>query len=139
MLIELKQLKDIANWMKAEHPAEFPEVLQGIFFMDGNVLPDYCLTMYSSEWNAHQRTLLLRIYDPVIWTFHSSMAGRILLYFVKFSRFSYLFRFSARAHYADRVWIVCAAVAGRFFDRSRSEHSEWGYLESHKLVFRQSS
>ncbi|MEO6862874.1 MAG: hypothetical protein ABI180_15280 [Microcoleus sp.] len=97
MLIELKQLKDIANWMKAEHPAEFPEVLQGIFFMDGNVLPDYCLTMYSSEWNAHQRTLLLRIYDPVIWTFHSSMAGRILLYFVKFSRFSYLFRFSDAA------------------------------------------
>jgi hypothetical protein len=31
MLIEEKQLKDIANWMKVEHPAELPEVLQGIF------------------------------------------------------------------------------------------------------------
>ena len=45
MLIEEKQLKDIANWMKVEPPAELPEVLQGIFFMDGNVLPYDCLTM----------------------------------------------------------------------------------------------
>jgi len=52
MLIEKKQLKDIANRMKVEHPAELPEVLQGIFFMDGNVLPDDCLTMYCSDWNA---------------------------------------------------------------------------------------
>jgi len=94
MLIEEKQLKDIANWMKVEHPAELPEVLQGIFFMDGNVLPDDCLTMYSSDWNAEQLTLLLRVFDPVIWTFHSSMAGRMLLYLVKFSRCTYLFRFS---------------------------------------------
>jgi len=42
----------MANWMKVEHPAELPEVLQGIFFMDGNVLPDDCLTVYSSDWNA---------------------------------------------------------------------------------------
>ncbi|MEG4323269.1 MULTISPECIES: hypothetical protein [unclassified Microcoleus] len=94
MLIETKKLKDIATWMKTEHPPEFPEVLQGIFFMDGNILPDYCLTMYNSEWNAEQRTLLLRIYEPVVWSFHASMAGRMLLYAVKFSRFSYLFRFS---------------------------------------------
>ncbi len=94
MLIEEKQLKDIANWMKVEHPAELPEVLQGIFFMDGNVLPDDCLTMYSSDWNAEQLTLLLRVFDPVIWTFYSSMAGRMLLYLVKFSRCTYLFRFS---------------------------------------------
>lgn len=80
--------------MKVEHPAELPEVLQGIFFMDGNVLPDDCLTMYSSDWNADQLTLLLRVFDPVIWTFHSSMGGRILVYLVKFSRFTYLFRFS---------------------------------------------
>ena len=66
MLIEEKQLKDIANWIKVEHPAELPEVLQGIFFMDGNVLPDDCLTMYSSGWNAEQRTLLLHVFDPVI-------------------------------------------------------------------------
>ncbi|MBW3585530.1 MAG: hypothetical protein KY448_06690 [Cyanobacteria bacterium 0813] len=94
MLIEKKQLKDIPNWMKVEHPAELPEVLQGILFMDGNGLPDHCLTMYSSEWNAENLTLLLRVFDPVIWTFHSSTAGRLLLHFVKLARFTYLFRFS---------------------------------------------
>jgi hypothetical protein len=80
--------------MKVEHPAELPEVLQGIFFMDGNVLPDDCLTVYSSDWNADQLTLLLRVFDPAIWTFNSSMGGRMLVYLVKFSRFTYLFRFS---------------------------------------------
>jgi len=50
--------------------------------------------MYSSDWNPDQLTLLLRIFDPVIWTFHSSMGGRMLVYLVKFSRFTYLFRFS---------------------------------------------
>ena len=62
--------------------------------MDGNVLPDDCLTLYSSGWNADQLRLLLRVFDPVIWTFHSSMAGRMLVYLVKFSRFTYLCRFS---------------------------------------------
>jgi hypothetical protein len=93
ILIEKKQLKDIANWMKVEHSAELSEVLQGIFFMDGNVLPDDCLTMYCSDWNADQLTLLLHVFDPVIWTFHSSMAGRMLVYLAKSSRFTYLFRF----------------------------------------------
>ena len=45
ILIEKKQLKEIADWMKVEHPAQLPEVLQGIFFMDVHVLPDDCLTM----------------------------------------------------------------------------------------------
>ena len=76
--------------MKVEHRAELPEVLQGIFFMDGNVLPDDCFTMYSSDWNADQLTLLLRVFDPVIWTFHSSMGGRMLVYLVKFSVLPYL-------------------------------------------------
>lgn len=92
--IEKKQIKDIATWMQVEHPTELPEVLQGIFFMDGNGLPDYCLTMQSAEWNPENLTLLLRVFDPIIWSFHSSPAGRMLLHFVHFSRFTYLFRFS---------------------------------------------
>jgi hypothetical protein len=66
--------------MKVEHPAELSEVLQSIFFMDGNVLPDDCLTVYSSDGNSDQLTLLLRVFDPVIWTFRSSMGGRMLVY-----------------------------------------------------------
>ena len=66
--IEQKQIKDIATWMQVEQPAQLPEVLEGIFFMDGNVLPDYCITMQSAEWNADNLTLLLRVFDPVIWS-----------------------------------------------------------------------
>jgi hypothetical protein len=92
--IEKKQNKDIATWMQVEHPTELPEVLKGIFFMDGNVLPDYCITMQSADWNPNNLTLLLRVYDPIIWSFHSSVAGRMLLQLAHFSRFSYLFRFT---------------------------------------------
>ena len=35
LLIKKKQLKDIANSMKVEHPAELPKVLQGIFLWAG--------------------------------------------------------------------------------------------------------
>jgi hypothetical protein len=94
MTIAKKQMKDIGTWMQVEQPAELPEVLKGIFFMDGNALPDHCLTMQRAEWNAENLTILLRIFDPIIWSFHTSLAGRILLYFVSFSRLTYLFRFS---------------------------------------------
>ena len=94
IIIENKQNKDIATWMQVEHPKELPEVLKGIFFMDGNALPDYCLTMQSADWNPDNLTLLLRVFDPIIWSFHSSPAGRMLLQFVHWTRFSYLFRFS---------------------------------------------
>ncbi|MGL5060735.1 MAG: hypothetical protein ACRC62_12220 [Microcoleus sp.] len=92
--IEKKQNQDIATWMQVEQPNELPEVLKGIFFMDGNGLPDYCLTMQTAEWNPRNLTLLLRVFDPIIWSFHSSSAGRMLIYLVNFARITYLFRFS---------------------------------------------
>ncbi len=94
LTIEKKQIKDIAIWMQVEYPTELPEILNGIFFMDGNGLPDYCLTMQSADWNVENLTLLLRVFDPIIWSFHSSIAGRILLQFVNFARVTYLFRFT---------------------------------------------
>lgn len=121
--IEKKQIKDIATWMQVEHPAELPEVLQGIFFMDGNVLPDYCLTMQSADWNPNNRTLLLRVFDPIIWSFHSSAAGRMLLQLVHFSRITYLFRFSdetlQHAHITPIVfeWSVPPWIVDFLIDR----------------------
>ncbi len=101
MLIQKKQLKDIATWMKAEHPTEFPEILQGIFFMDGNILPDNCITMSSSKWNPDNLTLLLPVFAPKIWTFHATLSGKVLLYFVKFSQVTYLFQFTEQTlHHA---------------------------------------
>jgi hypothetical protein len=102
MPIKIEQLKDIATWMRAEKPSELPAILQGIFFMDGNRLPDDCLTLYDSKWNADKLTLSLPVYAPMKWTFHASKAGRRLLLFVKFVRLTYVIRFEdetlQRAH-----------------------------------------
>ena len=94
MEIQKKQLKDIATWMKPEKLTELPEILQGIFFMDGNILPDDCLTMSGGKWNPDDLTLSLPVAAPKIWTFHSSLAGKMLLYGAKLSRITYLFRFT---------------------------------------------
>lgn len=126
MLIKKKQLKDIVTWMKVKHPTELPEVLQGIFFMDGNGLPDDCLTMYGSEWNADTLTLLLPVFAPVRWTFHSSTAGRILLHLVRFSRLTYSIRFSnetlQRAHITPILfrWYVPQWIVDFLMDRDES-------------------
>lgn len=123
IIIENKQNRDIATWMQVEHPKELPEVLKGIFFMDGNGLPDYCLTMQNADWNAENLTLLLRVFDPIIWSFHSSPAGRMLIYFVNFARVTYLFRFSDetldRAHITPILfgWHLPRWMVDFLFDR----------------------
>lgn len=102
MLIKKEQLKDIATWMTPEESTELPEVLQGVFFMDGNALPDHCLTLYGSKWEGDTLTLLLHVFAPMKWAFHASTAGRLLLYFVRFARLTYKIRFETatlqRAH-----------------------------------------
>ena len=123
IIIESKQNKDIANWMQVEDPKELPEVLKGIFFMDGNGLPDYCLTMQTAEWNPDNLTLLLRVFDPIIWSFHASPAGRMLIYLVNFARVTYLFRFSdetlQQAHITPILfgWQVPQWMVDFLFDR----------------------
>ncbi|MCU0542236.1 MAG: hypothetical protein MUE44_08585 [Oscillatoriaceae cyanobacterium Prado104] len=121
--IEKKQNQDIATWMQVENPNPLPEVLKGIFFMDGNGLPDYCLTMQNAEWNPNNLTLLLRVFDPIIWSFHDSPAGRMLIYFVNFARVTYLFHFSdatlQHAHITPVLfgWQVPRWMVDFLFDR----------------------
>lgn len=93
MVIKQQQLSNIATWMTGEESKDLPEVLQGLFFMDGNPLPDDCITMYNSQWDAKNLTLLLQVFAPIQWTFHDSIAGRLLIYFVKLFRVTYEFHF----------------------------------------------
>ena len=62
MVIKQQQLSNIATWMTGEESKDLPEVLQGLFFMDGNPLPDDCITMYNSQWDAKNLTLLLQVF-----------------------------------------------------------------------------
>ncbi len=76
--IEERRFSDIDTWMPTGRGTNLPEVLQGIYFMDGNPFPEDCLTL-NSTWDAETRTLQFPVYGPLQWTFHPSEEGRSLL------------------------------------------------------------
>ncbi len=92
-MIEIQRLDAIANWMKSLTPTNLPDILKGVFFMDGNLLPDHCLTMYNLDWDAETLTLILPVSAPIQWTFHRSLPGWVLLRSAQLSRFSYKITF----------------------------------------------
>lgn len=91
--IENKQLDNIATWMKSVEETNLPNILKGVFFMDGNPLPDDCITMYNLEWDAENNTLFLPVFGQLQWTFHNSIPGRLLLIGAWLSQFTYKIQF----------------------------------------------
>ena len=91
--IEKQRFDNIATWMKSIEETKLPDILKGVFFMDGNPLPDDCITMYNVEWDAENRALLLPVFGPVQWTFHTTIAGWLLLVGAWLTRFSYKIQF----------------------------------------------
>ncbi|MBD2196439.1 MULTISPECIES: hypothetical protein [Calothrix] len=91
--IEKKQLDNIATWMVPTVETKLPTILQGVFFMDGNPLPDDCITFYNLEWDTQDLSLLLPVFAPLQWTFHNSFAGWLLLIGAQISRFTYKVQF----------------------------------------------
>ncbi|MDJ0733794.1 MAG: hypothetical protein QNJ47_06850 [Nostocaceae cyanobacterium] len=92
--IEKQQLDNIATWIKPTKETNLPDILKGVFFMDGNPLPDDCMTfMYNSEWDAEKLTLFLPVFAEVQWTFHNSIPGQLLLLAVWLTRLTYKIQF----------------------------------------------
>ena len=91
--IEKQQFTNIATWMKSDIPKEIPEVLQGVFFMDGNPLPDDCISLEGGKWRENTLTLTLPIFAPRQWTFHVSVGGFLLLNFVRLAQIVYEINF----------------------------------------------
>ncbi|MEH1941042.1 MAG: hypothetical protein V7L01_12600 [Nostoc sp.] len=92
-LIEQKQLNNIATWMIPIRETNLPSVLKGVFFLDGNPVPDTCITMYNLEWDAQNRTLVLPVFAPLQWTFHNSIPGWITLRFIQLFKLTYKIQF----------------------------------------------
>ncbi len=90
--IEERRFSDIDTWMPTGRGTNLPEVLQGIYFMDGNPFPEDCLTL-NSTWDAETLTLQLSAYNPLQWTFHPSEEGRCLLNLVQNMRSAVKLRF----------------------------------------------
>lgn len=88
--LEERLFRTIGQWMPTGQ--NLPDVLQGIYFMDGNELPDDCLTL-NATWEAETLSLKLPVFGPRQWTFQPSPAGRRLFSLVKALRLTYEIRF----------------------------------------------
>ncbi|ELS03657.1 hypothetical protein Xen7305DRAFT_00033810 [Xenococcus sp. PCC 7305] len=91
-IIEEQRFDEIQTWMPTGQGTELPDVLKGIYFMDGNKLPDDCFTM-NAQWDAERLTLFIRVFDPLQWTFNPSDSGRQLLKLIQLTRLVYEIRF----------------------------------------------
>jgi hypothetical protein len=91
--IAKKQLDNIETWMIPNKQTNLPTVLKGIFHMDGNPLPDECITFYNLEWDVQTRSLVIPVFAPVQWTFHNSIRGWLLLFFVQVAQVTYKIQF----------------------------------------------
>lgn len=88
-----QKFEDIATWMTSTQVTNLPSVLKGVFFMDGNPLPDDCITMYNLEWDEAMNCLILPVTGPAQWTFHRTFLGWILLWVAKLAGFRYKIQF----------------------------------------------
>ena len=124
--IEERRFDDIQTWMPTGQGTDLPEALQGIYFMDGNKLPDDCLTL-NAAWNPDTLTLSVRVFDPIQWTFHPSADGRRLLQLVKFFRLVYKIRFHDKTlRRADAIPTILGISLPRWivvFEMNQTEDS----------------
>ncbi|KAF3887594.1 MULTISPECIES: hypothetical protein [Nostocales] len=91
--IEKKRLDNIATWMIPITQTNLPNILRGVFHMDGNPLPDECITFYNIEWDMQTRSLVLPVFAPLQWTFHNSVRGWILLIAIQVIQLTYKIQF----------------------------------------------
>lgn len=93
-MIEIRLLEDIHTWMIPVQETDLPDTLKGVFFMDGNPLPDSCLTMYNLTWDKENLSLFIPVYGRLQWTFHNTLPGLLLLRAAQIARFGYQIKFT---------------------------------------------
>lgn len=128
--IENRQLDNIATWMIPIQQTNLPTVLKGVFFLDGNPLPDDCITMYNLEWDTQQLSLMLPVFAPLQWTFHRSILGWLLLSSVQLTQLKYQLQFEDETLLRSQVipWVLGVRIPEWIIDATlcRAENSDNG-------------
>jgi len=78
-----------------------PKELQGLWWLDGNPLPDEVMSMAGAQWSAVEENgevvgyeAILPVFDEGVWAWHDSLQGRLLYTFVRKSRLRYIASFN---------------------------------------------
>jgi hypothetical protein len=91
-LIEVPSDQVDTEMLVAGGASGFPGVLQGLWWMDGNPLPDELMSLGGSTWNAETRTTRIRVYGERVWSWHGNLLGRGLYALARLSRLDYELR-----------------------------------------------
>ena len=81
-VLEAKSCNTVDEWMDTGVGSNIPLDLRGIFFMDGNPMPEDVVTMSGegTTWNPDTLTLEVQVLDSLRWTFRArTPLGRIYL------------------------------------------------------------
>jgi hypothetical protein len=128
--IEKRQLENIATWMIPVQPTNLPTVLRGVFFLDGNPLPDDCINMYNIAWDSKNFSLMLPVFTALQWTFHRSILGWLLLLSVKLMQLKYQLQFTDETLQQAQVipWVLGVRIPEWIIDARlcRAENSDNG-------------
>ncbi|WP_437581389.1 hypothetical protein [Sorangium sp. So ce887] len=110
-LIEISSDQVDREMLLAGPSSGIPEALQGLFWMDGNPLPDEVISLGGSTWDAGTSTTRIHVYGERIWSWHANLRGRGLYALVRAARLVYELRLNADLTFGAIVPFVC--LAGR--------------------------
>lgn len=103
---EVWQVENLKNLLSGEKTRDLPEILQGVFFMDGNPLPDDFIKLEGATWDKTSKILKLPVFGPLQWTFANSNSGRLLLNSANFTKTIYEFQFDDSLQTARIIPII---------------------------------
>ncbi|MGK3983587.1 hypothetical protein WME99_11165 [Sorangium sp. So ce136] len=108
-LVEVRSDQVDREMLLASESSGIPEALQGLFWMDGNPLPDEVISLGRSTWHRETSTTRIHVYDERIWSWHADLQGRGLYALARATRLVYELRFNADLTFGDIVPFVSLA------------------------------
>ena len=111
---EVWQVENLKNLLSGEKIDDLPNILQGVFFMDGNPLPDDFIKFDGATWDSTNKILSLPVFAPLQWTFANSISGRLLLYSAKLTRTTYEMHFDDSLQNAQITPIILGLRAPKW-------------------------
>lgn len=88
-LIEIPSDRVDEEMLIAGGSSGIPDALQGLWWMDGNPLPDEVISLGASTWNPDEQTTRIVVYGERIWSWHANIPGRMLYRMARRSRLVY--------------------------------------------------
>eukprot|EP01084_Bolivina_argentea_P125219 221878_1 len=76
--LKIRSNKNTPNWI-IQNNTSIPSQYRGIFYMDGNPLPDEIFTFEAGQWFEQDKLLILPVNDNN-WTYHNNCKGKCVIF-----------------------------------------------------------